>query len=148
MLKQYKITFNPSSLALFLIIMLPNFYWCFVPATNDILRAPSATETMDTVASIFQIIMIASLCLIANKGCRKIKFTPDVAIIIASVCLYYFAWVCYYLAIINTFVILGLCVMPCLAFLLFSINRKNIFALISAAIFSFCHLAYGIINFI
>lgn len=148
MMKHYKITLNPSAIALFLIIMLPNFYWLAFPAAKDILRAPSVTESLDTVASIFQIIMIAALCLTANKTCEKVKYTPLIAAVTASICLYYAMWVCYYFAIINAYVILVLCTAPCIALLLFSIDRKNIFAIISSSMFLCCHLAYGIINFI
>ena len=43
--------------------MVPNFIWFVVPAPNDVLRGESITGTMDTVASIAQAIMVATLCL-------------------------------------------------------------------------------------
>lgn len=50
MLKKYKMSFEIWGLLLFLIIMLQNFIWFAIPAPNDILRANSITETIDTVA--------------------------------------------------------------------------------------------------
>ena len=55
MLKKYKIGFDIWGALLFLIIMIPNFIWFVVPAPNDILRAESITETVDTVAIVCQI---------------------------------------------------------------------------------------------
>ena len=37
-LRQYKFGFEINGLVLFLVIMVPNFIWFFVPAPNDILR--------------------------------------------------------------------------------------------------------------
>ncbi len=53
MLKRYKLCFEIWGLLLFFIIMIPNFIWFAIPAPNDILRAKSITEMVDTVASIY-----------------------------------------------------------------------------------------------
>ena len=53
MLKRYKLCFEIWGLLLFFIIMIPNFIWFAIPAPNDILRAKSITEIVDTVASIY-----------------------------------------------------------------------------------------------
>ncbi len=110
MLKEYKLSFNIYGLLLFLIIMIPNFIWFAVPAPNDVLRADSVTGGIDTIASVCQVLMI-------------------IAVMIC--CLLYFAsWVGYYAGIVNMGVILGLTVSPCLAFLFFAIDRKNMIAVI------------------
>ncbi len=41
-----------------------------------------------------------------------------------------------------------LTVAPCLAFLLFAIDRKNLPAVIFAAVFAVCHLVFGVVNFV
>ncbi len=148
MLKKYKIGFDIWGALLFLIIMIPNFIWFVVPAPNDILRAESITETVDTVAFVCQILMIAALCIFRNKGSKKLCITP--AIIIAAVCylLYVASWTAYYNGMVNVIVILGLTIPPCLAFLFFAIDRKNGIALIPISIFTICHLIYGVVNFI
>ncbi len=148
MLKKYKLGFDIWGLLLFLIIMIPNFIWFAVPAPNDILRADSATELFNIIASICQVLMVAALCALINSERRKIGFTAF--IIAACVCclLYFVSWVFYYIGITNTPVILGLTVLPCMAFLLFAVDRKNMIAVVPASIFTVCHLIYGITNFI
>ncbi len=67
MLKRYKLSFEIWGLLLFLIVMIPNFIWFAIPAPNDILRAESITEMVDTVASVCQILMIVSICIFRNR---------------------------------------------------------------------------------
>lgn len=147
MLQKYKLGFDIWGLLLFLIIMIPNFIWFAIPAPNDILREKSITETIDTVASICQILMIAALCIFKNKD-RKRCVTPFIIIAACSCLLYFVSWIVYYGGIINVIVTLGLTIPPCLAFLFFAIDRKNGIALIPTFIFTICHLIYGVVNFI
>ena len=63
MLKKYKMGFNIWGLILFLIIMIPNFYWFKVPAPNDVLRTESVTEKLDIIASVCQVLMLTALCI-------------------------------------------------------------------------------------
>lgn len=147
-LGNYKIGFDIFGLALFLVIMLPNFIWSAVPAVNDVLRDESITPIIDTIASIFQVIMILALCIIINVKRQKPMDKPLLIGIIAMILLYAIGWIIYYAGITNPIVILDLCIAPCLAFIMFSISRKNIVALICAVVFMICHVLYGIINFI
>lgn len=148
MLKRYKLSFGICGLLLFLIIMIPNFIWFAIPAPNDILRTKSITETVDTVASVCQILMIVSICIFKNRESKKLCITP--LIIMAAVCylLYVASWIAYYNGMVNVIVILGLVIPPCLAFLFFAVDRKNEIALIPISIFTICHLVYGVVNFI
>lgn len=148
MLKKYRFGFDIRALLLFLAIMIPNFIWFAVPAPNDILRADSITESLDMVASIFQTLTIGSLCVLVNRECKKIGITPFIAGVFLCCLLYFVSWAAYYLGMTNAVVVLGLTIPPCLAFLLFAIDRKNGIAVISAAIFAVCHLVYGAVNFI
>lgn len=68
---KYRLGFDIWAIILFLAIMIPNFIWFVVPAPNDVLRGESITGTMDTVASITQAIMIATLCILKNKDAKK-----------------------------------------------------------------------------
>lgn len=147
MLKKYKLSFDVWGLLLFLIVMIPNFIWFAVPAPNDILRGSSITGTIDTVASICQVLMIAALCILKNKDSKKLCTTLFI-VAVASCCLLYFiSWTAYYAGVVNVIVILGLIIPPCLAFLIFAIDRKNGIAIIPISVFTICHLLYGIINF-
>lgn len=148
MFKNYRIGFNVWGLVLFIAIMIPNFIWFAVPAPNDILRTESVTAALDTIASVCQVMMIAALCLVMNRDCKIIRLTPFVTAMLIC-CLFYFgAWVFYYSGITNSLVILVMCIAPCLAFLFFAVDRKNMIAAVPLMIFAICHLIYGIINFI
>ena len=62
--------------------------------------------------------------------------------------LYFLCWIFYYAGVTNAIVILGLIIFPCLAFLFFAVDRKNMIAVIPMSIFMVCHLIYGMVNFI
>lgn len=148
MLKKYKLGFDIWSLVLFLIIMIPTFIWAVVPAPNDILRATSITKILDMIASICQVLMIIALCIFINQERKKLSITPFIIAVITCCLLYFASWISYYLGTVNTIVILGLTIPPCLAFLFWAIDRKNVIAVIPISIFTICHLIYGIVNFV
>ena len=148
MLKNYKLSFEIWGLLLFLIVMIPNFIWFAIPAPNDILRERSITETIDTVASVCQILMITALCIFRNREYRKRCVTPFIIMVAGCCFLYFLSWTVYYVGIVHVIVILGLTIPPCLAFLFFAIDRKNGIALIPILIFTICHLIYGVVNFV
>lgn len=147
-ISNYQMGFDVWGLILFLIIMFPNFIWFAIPTTNDVLRINSITPVIDMIASVFQVIMVVALCIIINKNrykpMKKVLFRG----IVILLALYYIGWCLYYAGIINQVVILNLSIAPCLVFILFSISRKNVVALLSASIFMLCHILYGVINFI
>jgi len=147
-IKNYKMGFDIWGFLLFLTIMLPNFIWFAVPAVHDVLRNPSTTPVIDGIASVFQVVMVLSLCIIINKERQKPMKRALLKGITVLIILYYAGWCLYYGGSINPSVILDLCIAPCLTFILFSISRKNILALISSGIFMLCHLLYGVLNFI
>ena len=148
MLKRYKLSFEICGLLLFLIVMIPNFIWFAIPAPNDILRTKSITETVDTVASVCQILMIVAICIFRNRESKKLCIFPFVIMVTVCYLLYVASWIAYYNGMTNAIVILGLTIPPCLAFLFFAIDRKNSIALIPISIFTICHLVYGVVNFI
>jgi len=115
----------------------------------NVLRNKSVTPLVDMIASVFQAVMVVALCVIVNKYCQKpMKKVLFRGIVILLLVLYYIGWCLCYAGNINPAVILDLSIAPCLAFLLFSISRKNVVALLSASIFMLCHVLYGIMNFI
>lgn len=142
----YKFGFDIFALLLFILIMIPNFIWFIFPAPNDILREDSVTGTVDIIASIFQVIFIASVCFITNPN--KARNKTLIYIITLCTVLYFICWILYYINTVNYLIIFGLCIFPCLAFLLYAVERKNITAIISSIIFMICHLIYGTVNFI
>lgn len=148
MFKKYRFGFDIWGLVLFLIIMIPNFIWFVIPAPNDILRTNSITEIPDRIASVCQGFMIAALCILINQERKKLSITPFIIAMITCCLLYFISWIIYYQGIVNTLVILGLTIPPCLAFLFWAIDRKNGIAVIPISIFTICHFIYAMVNFI
>ena len=139
MLKKYKLGFDISGLVIFLIIMLPNFIWFAVPAPNDILRQESMTPIVDIIGSVCQIIFVASLCIVINKERDSIRISPLLISSAFCIGLYFLGWVLYYNGIVNPMVIICLTLPPCIAFIFFALDRKNIIAFIPAVCFTICH---------
>lgn len=106
------------------------------------------TGTADAIASACQVWMAAALCFLVNRKSHKFRSTPLVIAVIVCCFLYFASWAGYYAGIVNAGVILGLTVFPCLAFMFFAIDRKNMAAVVPISIFSICHLISGTINFI
>ena len=147
-LKQYRFGFDPWGLLLFLLVMLPNFIWFAVPAPNDILRADSATPVVDTIGSVFQVLTVACLCFVIHQDRSKLRFSPLIIATIVCVAIYYIGWALYYTTNVNPIVILLLTISPCLAFILFAIERENLPAILFATVFAVCHLVFAVVNFI
>ncbi len=145
---KYKLGFDIWGLLLFLGIMVPNFIWFAVPAPNDLLRTDSVTGTLDAIGSVFQVLMVIALCACQNRGRKPLGFTFLIAAVLICCLLYFASWIMYYRGMANSVVLLGLTVPPCLAFMCFSLDRKNMLALLSATVFFICHLGHAIINFI
>lgn len=147
-MKNYKFAFDICGLAVFLIIMIPNFIWFAVPAPNDILRTESKTAAVDVIASVCQALLVASLCFVANKNRGGLRLTPKIIAAACCAAVYFVGWGLYYAGITSPFVIIFLTLPPCLTFLLFAWDRKNCIAVIFAAAFAVCHIIYGVVNFI
>lgn len=147
-MKNYKFSFDVLGLAIFLIIMIPNFIWFAVPAPNDILRTESKTAVIDTIASVCQVLFAVSLCVIVNKNCGRLRFTSKIIAAACCTVIYFIGWGLYYAGITLPFVIIFLTLPPCLAFLFFALDRKNYIAAIFISVFMVCHFIYGIVNFI
>lgn len=142
----YRFGFDIGAAVLLAAVMLPNIYWFAVPAPNDILRGASVTPTIDTIGSVFQVLMIGLLCILKNTTAgNRTKYLWGAA---AGYGIYCAAWIAYYRGIAAPVVILVLCLAPCLAFGFYAADRKNYPAQISLAGFTICHLIYGIVNFL
>ncbi len=128
--------------------MLPNFVWSFLPAPHDILRNGSATPLLDHIAQVFQIVMVAALCIIVAPTKDRPMDRGYRAGIPICVALYFAGWAAYYAGALNAAVILDLCLAPCGAFLLFALARKNKATLVAAGGFTICHSISSVVNFI
>ena len=147
--KNYRFGLDLWGMALFLAVMLPNFFWFAVPAPRDVLRAPSMTEGLDAVAGACQIFMAAALAGVVNRHAPArtgLRLLPAAAL--GALACYYGAWAVYYQGVTAPAVILALACFPCGAFLLYEAGRKNGIALVPTAIFTICHLISSTVNFI
>ena len=147
-LEKYRLGFDIWGLLLFLLVMLPNFIWFAVPTPNDVLRAESVTPLVDMIASICQVLTVACLCFIINKDRCRLRFSPLVLAAAICVLVYYICWALYYTGIANAGIILMLTVPPCLTFIIFAADRKNLPAALFAISFTVCHLVFAVVNFI
>ena len=57
-MKKYKLGFDVSGLLIFLNIMIPDFIRLAVPAPYDIMRNESVTPAVDTMGSVFQVMLV------------------------------------------------------------------------------------------
>jgi len=147
MFKQYRFGFDPWGLVLFLFVMLPTFIWFAVPAPNDVLRTESVTPVVDTIATVCQVLFVACMCFLINKVRVKRRFSPLIIASIACVAVYYIGWVFYYCGNAHPWVILLLTLPPCMAFVLFTVERKNLPATVFAVVFAICHTIFAVENF-
>lgn len=148
MLKKYRFGFDIFGLILFLLVMIPNFIWFAVPAPNDVLRTESITPIIDVIGSVSQVVFIAAICILIRKDVDKIRLSKLIILSLAMVITYFVGWILYYSGIVNPIVIALLTIPPCMAFIIYTIDRKNIVATIPAIIFTVCHVIYGVVNYI
>ena len=146
--KKYRFGFDISGLLIFLTVMLPNFIWLAVPAPDDILRSESVTAVVDTIGSVCQVILVGALCFVINKDRSKLRLSALIIFSLMCIAIYFVGWIVYYNGIVSALVILSLTLPPCLAFIFFALDRKNMVAVVSAVCFTVCHLIYGTVNFI
>ena len=135
-------------LLLLLLLWFPILFGSQFPTPHDTLRGESITKTVDVIASICQVLMVMSLCIFIHQDRKKISITRFIITTIICCVLYFLCWVFYYVGVTNAIVILGLTIFPCLTFLFFAIDRKNMLAVIPISIFMVCHLIYGMVNYI
>ena len=148
MWKKYRVGFDVWGLIVFLLVMLPTLIWSAFPAPNDILRAESVTGAVDTVGSICQALMVCALCMLIRKDRQGLRLSKPIAAAVICCVVYFACWICYYQGMTNAAVVLGLTLPPCMVFYCFALERKNGIAMIPIAVFTVCHLVYGVVNFI
>lgn len=148
-MKKYKFGFDAWGLALFLLIMIPNFIWFAIPAPNDVLRQESVTSLIDAVASICQVIVIAALCLLIRKDMPRVSiYSKWLWICTAAIIIYFICWVLYYAGFTEKYILLSLSIFPCLSLIAYEIDRNNWLALIPTLIFTVLHIIYALFNFV
>ncbi len=148
MLKKYKIGFDVWALWIFAVIMLPNIVWLIYSGPDDLFYKETVTPKVDLMANIFRCLMLVSLCFIRNKTANRSIKSSLPAISGACCMFYYSAWIFYFCGEASNLIIISLCIFPCLAFLIFTVFRKNPLAFIFAAIFTVLHIISTTVNYI
>lgn len=146
--EKYTMGFEPWALCLFAAIMLLNILWGFFPAPNDVLRVESVTPTIDMVGTICQAAMVFCLCLICRTDRKPLRLCGYVWAALVCVFVYWLCWGCYYLALVHPMVLLSMTLVPCAAFILFALERRNGIALVPAVAFTLCHVCFAFANFL
>lgn len=143
----YRIRVDVPGLILFCMIMAPNLIWFFHPAPADVLRQPSVTPGLDQIASVVQAVFVATLCLLKSDRVGRLPAVlwGGVAVCTAG---YFAAWSCYFGGLVHPALLLALCILPCLALLLYAAGRRNWAAACLGLVFGALHTAYGICNFL
>lgn len=145
--REYRIGFDVWGFVLFLLVMLPNFIWFLVPASYDVFRLESQTPEVDVVASFFQVVMVAMICMFIKLDAAPFKLKSPFVLTAGGCCLiYYITWILYYLDFINGPLIIAMCLLPCMAFFFYELDRKNYLSMIPTIGFTICHLIYGLVN--
>ncbi|HOQ70698.1 MAG TPA: hypothetical protein PLU08_03000 [Bacilli bacterium] len=148
MLKKYKFNLEIPAIILFAVILIPNLVWAIIPPAFDPLRVESVTKGVDIATTIIQVLMIASLTLLTNEEASNVKQSPLLVTTLVMVLLYIISWVMYYASLFNIVILLGLVLCPCVAIILYAIDRKNIFGLVLASLFTIGHFIFAFANFL
>ena len=143
----YRLGFDIWGVIIFLVVMFPTCLWCVVPAPVDVLRTESITPIVDAIGMVFQILLIAALCCVVNNERGKLRLSPIIILSIVCVLLSFVGWAFYYFGVATPLVILLMTVPPCVALLLFALDRQNLPAVVCALGFTICHLIFAIVNF-
>ena len=145
--KKYKIKFDLFGLIAFLLVMIPNIVWFFVPAHNDVLRKiKTSTEILDLVAKICQVFIAFCFTFIVIRSGYKKRLPIFIISFFIFLILYYLCWIIYYIGA-NAFTVMGLTILPCFAFVCLSFYKNNMIALVPVLIFTVCHFVYALSNF-
>lgn len=149
MLKKYKFGIDTWAIWIIAVIMLPNIIWALSDLPNDILKRETLTPVLDNIMTISQVMMILALCFIRNKETQNRPIKSSLPAISVAICmLYYSAWIFYFCGSADDFILTALCVVPCVALILYCIFRKNAPALLFTALFSVFHILRTVLNFL
>lgn len=145
-LKTHKFGFDFYAALLFAAVMIPNIIWAFVPAPKDMLRIPSATPELDIVATVFQVLAIASLVIIVYKNADRRNTLLSLTAYIPTAA-YFVCWIVYYCGAVSYLLVVLMAILPCAAFIVYAALRRNFIAIVITSVFLILHLVSTIINF-
>ena len=142
----YSFGFSWKGLLAFLLIMIPNIFYFFLPNSAVSGSADSNHLIGDIIEHVSQAIFIILLMFLVNKrGSPMVSpYTVCMAILLLS---YYVLWTFYFTGSKNLVILLGMAVLPVAYFVLAEIWLHNLPAIIPTAIFGFVHIIITYIDF-
>ena len=148
MFQNYKLGFDVGALILSGILILPTLIQNVLFGGGGF--SQTATPELDTVAWIMLGLTVVTLCLASNRRHKKLSRKNFLTLAVALCCVVYYGfWAALYLLPFSgTGMVLGLCLLPCAALLLYCLERKNWPAVVPATIYLLTHLISSLVNVI
>lgn len=142
----YSFGFSWKGLLAFLLIMIPNMFYFFVPNLAASGRATSNHLIWDIIEHVSQAIFIILLMFLVNKQDSPMvsPYTVCMAILLLS---YYVLWTFYFTGNKNLVILLGMATLPVAYFALAEIWLHILPAIIPTAIFGFVHIVITYMDF-
>jgi len=143
----YKYRFDWWALILLVVVMIPNIIWGIFSPSDDVLRIESQTPIADTIGSISQVLMLASLMLLRRKNSPSTNEKNwNIATLLLTT-LYLICWISHFMGYTPKAFIIAMAVIPCMFFGSYAIGKRNFLALFFCAIFSVCHILFAVVNY-
>ena len=135
----YSFGFSWKGLLTFLLIMIPNIFFFFLPNQNVLGSGINNHLILDIIEHASQAIFIFLLLFLISKRNSPMvsPYTICIAIILLS---YYALWIFYFLGSNNLILLLGMAVLPVAYFTLAEIWLHNLPAIVPTAIFGIVHI--------
>ena len=147
--------FDPQAFVLFLVYLLPQIIWLFLPAPNDLLREVESVGLIESIAGGFSMISFLTMVTLVNvsytNGKRSVR--PDFKnpyAIIGILCMlgYLATWWLYYQGNASPVLFAFNVVLPLLAFVLHLFMRRNWVSLLPMTIFVVCQISSTFSTFV
>ncbi|MFD1773873.1 hypothetical protein [Paenibacillus rhizophilus] len=138
--------FSWEGLVVFILVMIPNLFYFWLPNSSGSGRTPSKHLILDIMEHGSQAIFIFLLVfLISKQGAPMLSpYTIGMAILLL---LYYLLWIFYFRGYKNFTVLLGMAVVPVAYFILAEIWLHKIPAVVPTVIFGVTHIVITYIDY-
>lgn len=141
----YHFGFSWKGLIVFLLPMIPNFFYFLIP-TSSVPGTTNSHLTLNILEHGSQVMFIFLLIFVTRKQAPEIlcPYTIGMAILLT---LYFLLWILYFAGNINLVILLGMAVLPVLYFIVAEMWLYNYLALIPTILFGIVHIIITYIDF-
>lgn len=140
---RYRLRFSLAGFVAFVVPMIPNVVWAFVPRAGPPLPVNDSVATFIEVSgAVSQVLMIALLVMVVNTRRQSLSSKKFVAAVGAA-CLigYLVLWVVYFTAPITPMLLLMMAVLPSAYFICVCLYLENYPSLVPATLFALIHIS-------